>query len=416
LTTVHRLLIIARMEAIPGVALKVALLVSAIVMNAGDSPGVSAAGAASLATVPIVFTRNQVRVPVSIDGSAPFVLILDTGMPTRGVLLRHTERVDSLGLVFPGADTLSGGGDGPAVAARVATADHIKVGGLTIPEVPVIVLPAESGLPRDTDGVIGSELFEKFAVRIDVDRQRLELFDSATYQPATEAAIVPLRFREGSAFVDALVAVGSGPPVTADLAVDLGAGHSLWLNERADGSFAPPPNTPVTTLGRGLSGELRGSVGRVRRFELGGVAFEDVVTIFPVPEHQHPGGFDFRDGFVGAEILTRFHVTFDYPAKRMVLERGGRFSEPFEYDMTGMVLDPQGQDRRRVDAVVPGSPAAEAGVEAGDVLMAVDGASLAALGPDGLARAFRREGAEVGVTLQRGATIIEKRMRLRRLV
>jgi membrane-associated protease RseP (regulator of RpoE activity) len=370
-----------------------------------------------LARVPIVFARNQVRVPVSVQGSAPFQLILDTGMPTRGILLHRTERVDALGLDFADADSLTGaGGAGQTVASRVATASRIEIGGFAISNVPVIVLPARSGLPLDTDGVIGSELFGKFAVRVDVDEQRLDLFDSATFEPPQGSTVVPLRVRHDMAFVDARVTVGSGEPVTADLAVDLGAGHALWLNAASDGRLAPPPDAIATTLGHGLSGEVRGHVGRVRRVELGNFAFEGVVTVFPVQEHQHPGGFDFRDGFVGAELLTRFDVTFDYAAKRLVLERGGRIAEPFEYDMTGMVLDPRAQDRRPVTAVLAGSPAEQAGVVAGDVLVAVDGQRVSALGPDDLARTFRRDDAEVRVTLERGATTIEKRLRLRRLV
>jgi hypothetical protein len=382
----------------------------------GTAASAATSGSEPVARVPIVFARTQVRVPVSVNGSAPFVLILDTGMPTRGVILRQTERVDALGLDFPDGESLSGGGSGPAVAARVANGARIEVGDYAISDVPVIVLPAEVPLPRDTDGVIGAELFEKFAVRVDVDAERIDLFDSVNFQPAGKGTSVPLRFREGKAFVDARVTVQSGPPVTADLAIDLGAGHALWLNHGSNNQFAPPPGSIETTLGRGLSGDIRGSIGRVGRIELGNFAFENVVTLFPVKEHQHPGGVDFRDGFVGAELLTRFVVTFDYPAKRMILQRGARFSAPFEYDMTGMVLDPEGLDRRRVDAVLEGSPAQKAGVEAGDVLIAVDGETLVALGPDGLRRVLQREGAEIRVTLQRGSKTIEKQFRLRRLV
>src|SRR5262249_6578567 len=160
--------------------------------------------------------------------------------------------------------------------------------------------------------------------------------------------------------------------ITADLAVDLGATHSLWLNQRS-GRFVPPNGTIRTTLGRGMSGEMRGHVGRVRRLEIGSFAFDRVVTIFPDLEYQNPGGGDFRDGFVGAEILTRFIVTFDYPHQRMVLERGGRFTEPFEYDMSGMTLERRQPGRAVITAITPGSPAGEAGIRPGDELLAIDG-------------------------------------------
>lgn len=162
--------------------------------------------------------------------------------------------------------------------------------------------------------------------------------------------------------------------------------------------------------------EIRGSIGRVHRLALGDFAFESVVTLFPVGEHQNPGGFDFRDGFIGAEILTRLVVTYDYVQKRMVLERGGMFSDPFEFDMSGMVLAVHGAESRRVDAVLEGSPAEAAGVRAGDVLTAIDGRPIATLGPDGIRDALLRDGAEVRVTLQRDGATIEKTFRLRRLL
>jgi hypothetical protein len=94
------------------------------------------------------------------------------------------------------------------------------------------------------------------------------------------------------AFIDARVAAGADSALSADLAVDLGAGHSLWLNQR-EPRFAPTGRTIATTLGHGLSGELHGQVGRVRRLEIGPFAFDDVVTIFPATAR---GGVDFRVG------------------------------------------------------------------------------------------------------------------------
>jgi PDZ domain/Aspartyl protease len=390
------------------IAMAIAIALPVAAQSPESSEGVRA-------RAPITFTRNQVRIPVSVNGSGPFMLILDTGMPAPGILLRDSDRVQALKLQLPGADTLTGGGSGPAVAARVAEGQRIEVGGLALDGVSVSVLPAQIPL-GGADGVIGAELFDRFVVRVDVDTKELSLIDKTGYEPEAGAGVIPLRLPENMAFIDARVVVESGDPITVDLAVDLGAGHALWLNQREPGRLAPPAKAIHTTLGRGISGDIHGAFARTHRIELGPFAFENVVTLFPAPEHQNPGGVDFRDGFVGAELLTRFVVTFDYPSKRMVLVPGARFREPFEFDMTGMMLDAGERDRRRIDAVLPDSPANDAGVRAGDVLLAVDGRRLDEIGPDGLRRAFQRDGAEVRVTLERNATTIEKTLRLRRLL
>jgi hypothetical protein len=160
-------------------------------------------------------------------------------------------------------------------------------------------------------------------VRVDVDARQLDVFDRATLVPREGGTVVPLRFRDGSAFVD--VRVASVP------------------------ASRSPPISPSTSVPR-----------------------------------------------------TR--------------EKGRRFAAPFEHDMTGMVFDPLGQDRRGVHAVLPGSPAEEVGVAAGDVRIAVDGVPLRTPGPGGLNDAFRRDGAEVRVTPERASARIERRIRLRRLV
>jgi len=368
------------------------------------------------ASVPIRTERNLVLVPVSVAGSAPFTVILDTGMPTPGILLYASERVEALGLDFADAPSITGaGGTDTEFRTRVARG-QIDVGGLTIEEVPVITLVAPPGFPKHHEGIIGSELFERFGVRIDVEKGRLELLDSAGIAPTEDSYVVPLHFRGGGPFLHARVTVAEGAPLPAELAIDLGASHALWLNSTSEPRFGSPPQSIATRLGQGLSGHVEGRVGRVRRLEIGDIALEDLVTVFPKADHQPPGGFDFRDGFVGAETLTRFRITFDYSGKRMLLEPGPRVRDPFEHDMTGLILEPSGPDRRVVVAVLSGSPAAEAGVLPGDALVAVDGKSIGALGPDGLMRAFRNEGADLRLTLERGVETLEKRVRLRRLV
>jgi hypothetical protein len=377
-----------------------------------------------LAHVPIVLERNHVRLPVTVLGPSssssaaalPFQIVLDTGMPTPGIMLYASERVDALGLRFVSGEELSGGGSGGPLSARIATGVRIEIGGLVLDDVSVIVLPRPPGFAGAGEGVIGNELFQRYAVRVSSAERELELLESESFVPDPKSRSVPLRMRNNAPFVDVGVAVGPEKPVVAELALDLGASHSLWLNGRAGGRFEAPAGSVSTRLGRGISGEVHGQVGRVRRFELGGFVLENVVTVFPQAEYQRPGGVDFKDGFVGAEILTRFDVVFDYARQRMLLKPGDNFSEPFEYDMTGMVLDPGENDQRIVTALLPGSPAEECGVQAGDVLVAVDGEVVRVGESTALYKKFRKNGAELHLVLRRGSDTLEKTIRLRRLV
>ena len=221
---------------------------------------------------------------------------------------------------------------------------------------------------------------------------------------------------QGAAFVDVRVTVGEGDPVAAQVVVDLGASHAISLNQGEGGRLAPPPGAIDAPLGRGLSGIVLGKVGRLRRLEIGTFAFENVVASFPIGEHQHPGGFPFRDGNLGAEILKRFRVSFDYPSSRLVLEKAKGYDKPFEREMAGIGFDWTKDKHVVISTVLSGSPAETAGLQAGDDILAIDGLTVAELAENGLRRVLLADGKEVRFTLKRGDQVLEKRVRLRRLI
>lgn len=370
----------------------------------------------AFASVPIRCELNQVRLPISVAGSPPFNVLLDTGMPSRGLVLYESDRVDALGLALvDGPGIFGAGGTGAMARTRVAKDVTLFIGGQLLTGVLVIVTPSPPGFGSTEDGAIGAELFRRCAVRIDVDDKKLDLLDFASVAPPPHGIEVPIHFRWGAPFVNARVGVGEGELLPAELLIDLGAGHALFLLSDREERFGPPSRSIERGLGSGFSGSIEGHVGRVRCLQLETVVLRDLVGVFPQSHQLKIGGLDLADGLIGGEVLSRFRVTFDYAGQRMILVPGRTFSDPFEHEMCGLNLD-LAADRCVVQEVVVPSPASDAGILTGDVLLAVDGRSIRELGPDALRRALRAEGAEVGLTLQRGAETIEKRVRLRRLI
>ena len=368
--------------------------------------------------VPFHALSNQVRLEATIEGQGPFHLILDTGMPVPGIILFGSERVDALHLADSGARVgLAGGGsERGSTEAIVTKGARLGLGELNLSQVPAMIMPLPPGFSLGGDGIIGGELFFHYVVRIDMDHERLELSQPKLWTPPADACSVPLVNLGGKLFVDVRVAIGEQEPIPASVVVDLGASHSLSLNSRVDGRWAPPVGAIDAPLGRGISGLVLGKAGRARRVELGPFAFENIVTSFPVSEHQKPGGFDFRDGNLGAEILRRFNVTFDYAGSRMVLEKSKHFCEPFEREMLGVSYALGKECVLTILTVLPGSPAAAAGIAVGDCVLAIDGQKIDALGENGVRKALMNDGAQIRLALRRGTETFEKTLRLRRLV
>jgi C-terminal processing protease CtpA/Prc len=110
-------------------------------------------------------------------------------------------------------------------------------------------------------------------------------------------------------------------------------------------------------------------------------------------------------------------VTFDYAGKRIFFAPNAGFAEEDPFDRAGLWLN-QGDAGLRVEDVVPGSPAAQVGIQVGDEIVAVDGKSAAELGLSAVRELLKRSpvGTRVGVTLQSGGEKRELTLVLRDLL
>jgi hypothetical protein len=370
-------------------------------------------------SLPFQTINHHVILSVRVNGEGPFQIILDTGMPMDGLILYDSERVKALSLSYLDSAQVrvsGAGGEGKGMSARIAEDITLEIGGLRILEERATVVGLPPGFAGYHEGIIGGALFRHFAVSIDNDRGILTLRKAENYRPPEGAKSVPLVFEQGRAFVDANVRIGSGESVPARLIVDLGASHAVSLNESKKSGIRIPGHSIEAGIGRGVSGEILGRVGRIRGLEIGGWTLSEVIATFPDKEFHSPRGMDSRDGNLGNGALGRFNVTLDYQGKRMILEPARGFSEPFEWDMSGIQAEPTAQGAIRVRRVLSGSPAAKADIQAGDRIVKIGGEEVNEATFFSLRERLKKNGETVVVELERDDTPIVASLKLRRLV
>jgi len=383
------------------------------------SPRIELPEGADEVSVPFHLVNHHILLPVTVNGSAPLRIVLDTGMPTEGLLLHDTDKTRSLPLAFaadPHVKVGGVGGKGKPVAVRMAEEAAVHIEGLSLLGMQVTLLPPMPGLASYSDGIIGAALFQHFAVTVDNDRDFLIPPRPESYQPPDQATILPLVEVSPTPVIQAKVRMDRPEPFLVKLAVDLGATHAISLNEGDSTGIAAPTRSIATLTGRGISGPVTGRVGRIRTLELGGLALQDVVATFPDKEFLKQPGIGMADGNLGNGALDRFNVTVDYAGKRLVLEPARRFKEPFEWDMSGIVVEVGTDGSVRVREVLSDSPAAKADVRKGDVIVSIAGEPVLGASYFDLREKLQKDGETVPLELRRGKKTMKVSLELRRLV
>jgi len=370
----------------------------------------------ALLQLPFENVGGHIVIPVRVNGSRPLRMVLDTGMSSPIVMLTRRSLGAELGFEGGQPVQVGGAGGGAPAEAEMFSGVQVSLGDIEQPDQNLIVLDGPSSACLQ-DGVIGKSIFDRYVVAVDYERSTIELHDAAA---ALESArdVLPLTFDAGIPIVEAAVELEDGASVPVRLVVDFGARHSLSLDVDDANGIAVPAETVGEVVGAGILGEVEGRIGRIRALRLGPFEFQDVVTSFTRPETGTTCGADGvkADGNLGSGILSRFDVAVDYRQSRLLVSPNSSFEAPFEYNMAGFALIPAQDGSLTVQHVVPGSPAAEAGIVAGDRITKVDGRSAKELTAGEMAERFRRDGASVSVRVERGEKGFARTLKLRRLI
>lgn len=330
--------------------------------------------------IPVQVQRNLLVISASINGHGPYNFLLDTGVGTS--MLTSNTLADSLGL--PHGEQLrvvgAGGGDTGLLAYQT---DNVRTSmpGVVAPHMSWVVL-ADNLLDLSgfvgvrIHGIIGSELFRSFVVTLQVEEGRIVLTKPAAYRlhRGRRWASLPLSLERNKAYLTVPVQLNDTLKMPLKLVLDTGASHALSLELDSDPRLVGPAQRLPTDLGRGLSGIVRGYLGRVQKLQLGRYELHSVLTSYPETGDVH-GRIDVpRNGNVGYELLKRFTTVIDYPHQRLLLRPNAHFHDAFEHDMCGVDLLATGTDYRRfvVLRVMPNSPAELAGLRVDDELISVN--------------------------------------------
>ena len=334
--------------------------------------------------IPVEIHNNLIVVPVVLNDALPLKFILDTGVRT--TILTQKTFTDILNLVYTRKYTIAGPGGENLVDAYVTNNVSLELPGVQGRGHAMLVLGKDylelrNYLGTDVHGILGYELFSRFIIQIDYEKNMLTLMLPEKFRRKRKFQAIPITIQDTKPYVIAPVVLDNGSALKAKLLVDSGASHGLMLEPTSDTIIHVPQQAVSSLIGRGLGGEIVGKVGRIKSIGLGSYKLHDVIANFPDPNSYSDSikvGNVYRNGAIGGEILSRFNVVFNFPEEKLYLKKNSSFKRNFYYNLSGVTLKAKGSQLNTFEVmeVRDQSPSQIGGILPGDTVLSLNGISV----------------------------------------
>jgi hypothetical protein len=364
--------------------------------------------------------KNLIIIPVYLNEKGPFNFILDTGIGA--TLVTDTTLKNLLNPKGLKRIKINGYGDGNNIEAKISNFVVANIGDAQSEAMPTIFIDEDpfdlsSYLGVKVAGLIGYSFFKSFIVSISYTNKRLVFSIPFSKQPL-KGDKIPLEFIDNKPYVNVAIEDATLGKVGAKMIVDCGAGHALSFEKRNEKPWPVPPIHIDGNLGVGIGGEISGKIARTEILTFGKFKFKNILTNYPsLGENINSVYPKQRNGNLGAAILRRFNIIYDYNHGYMYLKKNLFFSQPFDHDMAGMEIIAGEKGGYFISRIEPNSPAQKAGFLAHDQIIGVNFKNIDNYTLESIENLFKsNDGASVIVEIAREDEIMMLLIKLKKRI
>jgi hypothetical protein len=264
----------------------------------------------------------------------------------------------------------------------------------------VDLAPLSKALGTAVDGVLGLEILQHITFKLSYSKQTL--FIGPLTKLGTSGAPIKLQRSRGQFLVNtALISVPT------ELVLDTGTNSTNLSSETWDlltKNWIPGQVVEgIQRAGNPTSPAILVCLPSIR---LG--LFTLTNQAVRAQTRSNAGAFSVDDfgGILGSDILRQFEITFDLKKDTVYLVPDAHYKiDPYRYTTVGIQIAKNDQGALQIMSVWKNSPAAKAGIEAGDLIRAINGQSVESQPLEAVSsKLHAKEGTEVKLEIERNST------------
>ena len=297
--------------------------------------------------IPFQFINNLIFIPIKVN-QVELYFLLDSGVEE--TILFSMEDKKEVSFFNVEKISLRGLGSETSIEGLKSTNNTLEIKNLKYFNHLLYIVLDQSfnlsshiGIP--VNGIIGYHFLKSNLVEINYERKRITVFkdnEKNRKRIVKKYQMVPIIVEKSKPYINGSAIIDS-TEITTKLLIDIGNSDAIWLFENKQNSINIPQKHFEDYLGKGFSGDVEGKRAQIKKFTFSKFEFNNPIVAFPDSTSlKSVRMVKDRAGSVGAEILKRFNLVFDYPNQQLFLKKNNNYKTPFYYNKSGIELQHYG--------------------------------------------------------------------------
>lgn len=297
--------------------------------------------------IPFKLINNLIFIPIKVNG-VELNFLVDSGVEE--TILFSMEDKKEVSFFNVEKITLRGLGSEASIEGLKSRNNTLEIPGLKSTNHLLYIVLDQSfnlsshiGIP--VNGIIGYHFFKNNLVEINYEKKRITVLKEGNkVRDKIEKKFqdIPITIEKLKPYLNSSVVMNT-EEIPVKLLIDIGNSDAIWLFQNNSKRIKVPEKNFEDYLGKGFSGDVEGKRAQIAKFKMSKFEFDNPIIAFPdTSSVRNVTMVKDRAGSVGAEILKRFTIVFDYPNQKMFLKKNSHFNSPFSYNKSGIELQHYG--------------------------------------------------------------------------